>query len=246
MTKFSESVKKYRKAKELTQEQLAQKLFVTKQAISKWETGRGYPDTSTLPTISKVLGISIDELMGEETIENKKSYFKGILTSIGITIILVVIVLTGFLVLRNIYDIQKEIKQIEEKINIDIPNHGTFVGTTFEDWAVYGNSIPFTTMSYIVFSNNSEISLFEDNIINSDKWSTTFSKELLVVVPKGLEAYTTIGDYYLLCNITKETFNVIPSDSSLNQYILLVYQKENERLIIIEYAIQKIGGNDEN
>ena len=201
MTKFSVSVKKYRIAKKLTQEQLAQKLFVTKQAISKWETGRGYPDASTLPTISKVLGISIDELMGEETIENKKSYFKVVLTSIGITIILVIIVLTGFLVLRNKYDIQQDIKQIEEKTNIDIPNHGTYVGTTFEDWDVYGNTIPFTTMSYIVFSNNREISIFEDNMIDSNKWNSSFNQELLVIVPGGLVPYTTIGDYYMLCNI---------------------------------------------
>ena len=42
--KLSEQIKKYRKENNLTQEQFASKLFVSKQAVSKWETDRSYPD----------------------------------------------------------------------------------------------------------------------------------------------------------------------------------------------------------
>ena len=46
----------------LTQERLAEKLNVTAQAVSKWESGSGMPDIALLPEISAVFGISIDEL----------------------------------------------------------------------------------------------------------------------------------------------------------------------------------------
>ena len=74
MTPFSENLKNARKAKNMTQLDLASKLFVTKQAVSKWELGKGYPDPETLPLISEILEISIDELMGKimDKIDNKK------------------------------------------------------------------------------------------------------------------------------------------------------------------------------
>lgn len=54
----------YRKKQGLTQEQLAQKLEVTNQAVSKWETDQCCPDTMLLPRLAQVLGITIDELFG--------------------------------------------------------------------------------------------------------------------------------------------------------------------------------------
>ncbi|MDO5738446.1 MAG: helix-turn-helix domain-containing protein [Eubacteriales bacterium] len=55
-----------RKAKNLTQAEFADKLGVSAQAISKWETGAGYPDLSMLPSIASTLGLSMDELFGAE------------------------------------------------------------------------------------------------------------------------------------------------------------------------------------
>ena len=53
-----------RKAQGMTQEALAQKLGVTFQAVSKWETGQSCPDITMLPELSDLLGVSIDELFG--------------------------------------------------------------------------------------------------------------------------------------------------------------------------------------
>ena len=55
-----------RKKLGLTQEQLAQKLDVTNQAVSKWETDQSCPDVAMLPRLAELFGISMDELFGRE------------------------------------------------------------------------------------------------------------------------------------------------------------------------------------
>lgn len=62
-----------RRASNMTQEQLAERLGVTFQAVSKWENGLSCPDIALLPLISGIFGISIDELFGREAPDNKFS-----------------------------------------------------------------------------------------------------------------------------------------------------------------------------
>ena len=55
------------KKKELNQEELAEALYVSGTAISKWESGRGYPNIESLKLIAKFFGLTIDELLsGDE------------------------------------------------------------------------------------------------------------------------------------------------------------------------------------
>ena len=63
-------IKKLRERKKLTQEELAGKLFVTSKAISKWETGKGYPDISLLEPLAEALGISVIELLSGNDVKN--------------------------------------------------------------------------------------------------------------------------------------------------------------------------------
>ena len=64
---FNEKLQELRKQKGLTQEELAEVLFVSRTAISKWESGRGYPNIDSLKAVSKFFGVTIDELLsGEE------------------------------------------------------------------------------------------------------------------------------------------------------------------------------------
>jgi len=62
-----------RKQKDMTQNELAEKIGVTDKAVSRWETGRGYPDVSLLPSISEVLGVSISEIVMGERIETEET-----------------------------------------------------------------------------------------------------------------------------------------------------------------------------
>ena len=63
-------IKRLRENKKLTQEELAQKIFVTSKAVSKWETGKGFPDVGLLESLGKALDVSVIELLSGEDITN--------------------------------------------------------------------------------------------------------------------------------------------------------------------------------
>ena len=63
---FNEKLQELRKNKGLTQEELAEALYVSRTAISKWESGRGYPNIDSLKEISKFFSVTIDELLSGE------------------------------------------------------------------------------------------------------------------------------------------------------------------------------------
>ena len=63
LMEFNEKLQELRKRKGLTQEELSQALFVSRTAISKWESGRGFPNIESLKAISKYFSVSLDELL---------------------------------------------------------------------------------------------------------------------------------------------------------------------------------------
>lgn len=63
---FHEKLQELRKNRGLTQEELAEALYVSRTAISKWESGRGYPNIDSLKEISKFFSVSIDDLLSGE------------------------------------------------------------------------------------------------------------------------------------------------------------------------------------
>lgn len=63
---LSEKLVQLRKQKGFTQEELAQALYVSRTAVSKWESGRGYPSIDSLKSIAKLYCVSIDELLSNE------------------------------------------------------------------------------------------------------------------------------------------------------------------------------------
>ena len=60
---FNEKLQELRKARSLTQEELAEALYVSRTAISKWESGRGYPSIDSLKEISRFFSVTIDDLI---------------------------------------------------------------------------------------------------------------------------------------------------------------------------------------
>ena len=80
---FNEKLQELRKQKGLTQEELAERLYVSRTAISKWESGRGYPNLDSLKAIAHFFSVSIDELLStnevftiaEESQKQTKKHF---------------------------------------------------------------------------------------------------------------------------------------------------------------------------
>ena len=65
---FNEKIQELRKQKGLTQEELAEKLYVSRTAISKWESGRGYPNLDSLKAIARFFSVTVDELLSSNEI----------------------------------------------------------------------------------------------------------------------------------------------------------------------------------
>ena len=130
--KFEEKLITLRKQKLLSQEQLAEKLDVTRQTVSKWELGQSRPDMDKLTNMSKLFNVSIDTLTNDDVslddeekpkesvvpIKKKNnSNFKGKI--ISYVLIIIFIISSGMLVLRLgnslIKGIQRQIKQSEKE-----------------------------------------------------------------------------------------------------------------------------------
>ena len=73
MNVVSESIKKLRKEKGMTQDELAEKLCVTRQAVSNWEMGKTQPDVDTLTKLAEVFDVSVEQIIyGKETKEKAR------------------------------------------------------------------------------------------------------------------------------------------------------------------------------
>ena len=65
---FNEKLQELRKQKGLTQEELADCLYVSRTAVSKWESGRGYPSIDSLKAIAKFFSVTVDQLISTDEI----------------------------------------------------------------------------------------------------------------------------------------------------------------------------------
>ena len=101
---FNENLQILRKKNNMSQEQLAEKLEVSRQAASKWESGSGYPETDRLISICEIFECSIDEILkgkiSENTNEDKAKYeklmnrfSKGMALAVGLILVGVTIFL---------------------------------------------------------------------------------------------------------------------------------------------------------
>jgi len=74
---LGEKLQKMRKQRGITQEQLADSLFVSRAAVSKWESGRGYPNIDSLKALAQYFGVTIDELLCADAVPDFSEEEKG-------------------------------------------------------------------------------------------------------------------------------------------------------------------------
>lgn len=91
--KFSKKLQQLRKANNMTQQELANKLHVSNKTISKWENSRGFPDITLVPELAKTLGVSIDELLNDYQLYQKKNMTKMKLLLFVVAILMIFICL---------------------------------------------------------------------------------------------------------------------------------------------------------
>lgn len=100
--KIGKFILEQRKKLKLTQNELAEKLSVTSQAISKWENGRGIPDIEMLKQLSEVFNINISDIInGEENTKKEEKNNKNIKNYIIITLSVIIVILLLVLLIPN-------------------------------------------------------------------------------------------------------------------------------------------------
>ena len=106
---FHEKLQELRKSGGLTQEELAEALFVSRTAISKWESGRGYPSIDSLKEISKFFSVTIDDLLsGEKLISIAEKENKSNIQNICDMLFGIVDILSIILVILPLYPNPKD------------------------------------------------------------------------------------------------------------------------------------------
>lgn len=180
---FNEKLQQLRTEKGLTQEQLAEQLYVSRTAVSKWESGKGYPNIESLKCISKFFSVTIDELLsGEELItlaqtENRfnlkkiYSFIYGILDMMAVAFIF--LPLYGNPVGGYIYSV----------------NLLTFTATTTFNLAVYWSIFS----ALIVIGIAKIISTHLDN----EKWSGIVIKCSLILTVAAVCFFAAAGEPYV-------------------------------------------------
>ena len=173
MNNIGEVIKKYRLLNNLTQEELGKKMYVTKQAVSKWETGKTLPDIITLKKLSEDLSIPNEEILGE-SVKQTKRYRKWV--RILIPIVLVSIIIMLFFALDGVGIIQR---RMQSGIAVVILNENGVVVKT-EEYEIIGptdlksgqNGYSFDieygeVKGSIIMSNGKEI---EFGFVNTNNW----------------------------------------------------------------------------
>ena len=238
---LSTRIKKYREENNLTQTDLAEKLFVTKQTISKWETGKGLPDITLYPTLSIMLGVTVDELMGKEVNTNEENVPKVKNTKAiqffvipSAIIILVLLIICGILLITKTPKLiikLYHINQTEQAIGTKLPKIVEYQYKDFGELSLVNSSQFPQYLYYFIFDGDL---VFIDNTFKKD-----LSNEVKEYLPSVALDYIEKADYVKLINKDTGAINEIPNpfDDRFDRYVLYCYEEKTKRLIAINFEI---------
>lgn len=124
--KFNEKLQELRKNRGLTQEELAEILYVSRTAISKWESGRGYPNIESLKDISKFFSVSIDDLLsGEKLISIAENENKSNIQNICDLLFGIVDIMSILLIILPLYP--KRADDLIYSVNLFLYNESCYM-----------------------------------------------------------------------------------------------------------------------
>lgn len=123
---FNEKLQELRKKRGLTQEELAESLYVSRTAISKWESGRGYPNIESLKDISEFFSVSIDDLLsGEKLISIAENENKSNIQNICDLLFGIIDVMSIFLIILPLYP--KRNDDLIYSVNLFLYNESSYI-----------------------------------------------------------------------------------------------------------------------
>ena len=172
---LGKNILKIRKENNLTQDDFAQKYFVTRQTISNWENGKSYPDLETLVKISNDYKISLDILLKGDNkmvkdISKKQKRYKWIILPIILYVILVIGIIS---VLIYAYNTQYNLKGISNilSIYIDENREKEYIGK-LNGYEIYVEDLRVEELCFRTFNANS-VSLeyaIDNNLVSIKDW----------------------------------------------------------------------------
>ncbi|MBQ8293202.1 MAG: helix-turn-helix transcriptional regulator [Bacilli bacterium] len=226
--KLSERIKKYRQDNNLTQEQFASRLFVSKQAVSKWENDRGMPDVSLYPTLAETLNVTVDELMGidkkvetTQNIKEKKKHKKIIYILLLIACLMSLLTIVLFLT-KNIRREKELYRKTENYIGYGLPNVKKFDYVDVSSMPDM-DQIKESNIYYFMFEDGSQADSFEQKIHNDKRWKNNLT----------LDIYNSLPYYLYVFYDSSDLFWILEKEEK--KYIFFAYQEQINRLIISEY-----------
>lgn len=108
MTVIGQRIKQARNDQNLTQQELADKISISRSAVSNWESGRNYPDLDSIVLLSDVLNISLDQLLREDSImvkevssEQRKGKRRKIYLRILLPLFILLLLFTGYMLYQE-------------------------------------------------------------------------------------------------------------------------------------------------
>ena len=232
--KIGDFIKQLRENEHWSQEKLAEKLYVTRQAVSSWETGKNIPDIDKFESISKLFNISIAELYAGERLENKEQVEEVLVNVVKTTtkkikrILVFTSLLIGFLIISFLlYYFFNSYKSI----NVYLINN------QYDDVTI--NGIFFTSKEKIYFNTN--ISGIEVNKVNLLYYSNNNYNKIYSVEDNIISFMQNYGvnEYISYKNINnfKDNLYLEITDNKNNvQTFKLELKKdfENDDLIFLE------------
>lgn len=188
---FHEKLQELRKSRGLTQEELAEALFVSRTAISKWESRRGYPSIDSLKEISRYFAVSIDDLLsGEQLITIAEKENKSNLNTICDLLLGVVDLFSLMLIFLPLYS--KPVNGYIYAVNLfDYVDNDVLIITIY--WALFiGLSIVGIVKILMVYFK------FEKGKKVVDSLSVGFSVFAVMFLAMAREPYAIVVAFLLL------------------------------------------------
>lgn len=211
MNNFGEIIKDIRKKNNLTQKELADKLYVTYQAVSKWENNKSIPDISILQNISKMFNIDLNYLTNTKKRNNTKYYI--------IIIIFLILSLTITILITKNHSHDFEMRTIE---------------TTCNDFNLSGTIAYNKDKTAIFISEIDYCGLNKDQIydtITSTLYQNENNKEKIIVTNKE-KNNLSLNDYLKDLTYHVDNYKSTCLDYNKNElYIKIELQKKNESTI---------------